>query len=187
MAKKIFWKNRMASEDVGSLLVSGRFYNGSNKTAEIHDGALVVIGNLEPHAYYEGVTDLNVRKITAPAEDTDRVAVVDIVNRSEGTIHDVTYREGIKTTDMTQGAGYLVRVRILAPYDSFTIGAGNIIGEPAKGKYLIPTAGSTLFTVSDSEVAGKTCFYIEAKNPLIEGVIDTDDKYLCTVLPRKNA
>ena len=51
MAKKIFWKNRMASEDVGSLLVSGRFYDGSNQTAEIHDGALVVIGNLEPHAY----------------------------------------------------------------------------------------------------------------------------------------
>lgn len=187
MAKKLFWKNRMASEDVGSMLVSGRFYNDADETAEIHDGALVVIGALEPHAYYEGVKDLNARKITAPANDTDVVAIVDIVNVSEGKIKGVTYREGIKTTDMTQEAGYLVRTRVLGDYDSFTVGAGNIIGTPEEGKYLIPTAGDTLFTVVDQQEVGKTCFYIEVKNPLIEGVIDTDDKYLCTVLPRKNA
>lgn len=186
MAKKIFWKNRMASEDVGSFLVSGRYY-ADNAPAEIHDGALVVIGELEPHAYYTGVKDLNARKITAPAADTDVVAVVDIVNVSEGSIKGVTYREGVKTSDATQEAGYLVRTRILADYDSFTIGAGNIVGTPEEGKYLIPTANSTLFTVSNTEVAGKTNFYIETKNPLIEGVIDTDDKYLVTVLPRKAA
>lgn len=186
MAKKLFWKNKMASEDVGSLLISGRYYE-NDEPAEIHDGALVVIGNLEPHAYYEGVKDLNVRKIVAPATDTDVVAVVDIVNVSEGAIKGVTYREGVKTSDATQEAGYLVRTRVLSDYDSFTIGAGNIDGTPEEGKYLIPTANSTLFTVSDTEVAGKTNFYIEAKNPLIEGVIDTDDKYLVTVLPRKTA
>ena len=184
MAKKLFWKNRMASEDVGSLLISGRYYE-DDAVAEIHDGALVVVGNLEPHAYYEGVKDLNVRKITAPEADTDNVAIVDIVNVSEGKIKGVLYREGIKTTDATQEAGIPVRVRVLSDFDSFTIGAGNIVGEAGEGKYLIPTADSTLFTVSATEVAGKRNFYIEAKNPLIEGFIDTDDKYLVTVLPIK--
>ena len=30
MAKKLFWKNYMASEDVGSKLVHGRFYNDAD-------------------------------------------------------------------------------------------------------------------------------------------------------------
>lgn len=182
MAKKLFWKNQMASEDVNSLLISGRFYNDADETAEIHDGAIVVIGDLENHALYDGVKDLNVRKITAPENDTDAIAIVDIVNVSEGKIKGVTYREGIKTTDMTQTAGVPVRVRVLKKLDSFNIGAGNIDGEPVVGEYLIPVAGSTLLAPSASKVEGKTCFKVEAKLNLVEGVIDTDIKYLCTAV-----
>lgn len=181
MAKKLFWKNQMASEDVNAYLVSGRFYDDTDSIAEIHDGAVVVIGDLEPHAVYDGVTDLNTRKITAPAESTDRIAIVDIVNVTEGKIAGVTYREGIKTTDLTQEAGIPVRVRILKEIDSFTLGAGNIEGTPVVGEYLIPQAGSTLFVPSSEIVEGTTCLKVEAKNPLIEGVRNTDEKYLCTV------
>lgn len=182
MAKKLFWKNQMASEDVNSYLVSGRFYDDSDKLAEIHDGAIVVIGDLEDHALYEGVKDLNVRKITAPENSTDAIAIVDIANVSEGEIKGVTYREGIKTTDMTQTAGVPVRVRIIKKIDSFNIGAGNIDGEPVVGEYLVPKAGSTLLAPSATKVEGTTCFKVEAKLPLTEGVIDTDFKYLCTAV-----
>ena len=181
MAKKLFWKNQMVSEDVNAYLVSGRFYNTSDAVAEIHDGAVVVIDHLEPHALYEGMIDLNTRKITAPAKATDKIAIVDIVNVSEGKIAGVTYRDGIKTTDMTQEAGIPVRVRVLGITDSFTLGAGNIEGTPTVGKYLVPQANSTLFAPSETIVEGATCLKVEAKNPLIEGVLNTDEKYLCTV------
>ena len=181
MAKKLFWKNQMASEDVNSLLISGRFYN-EDAIAEIHDGAIVVIGDLEDHALYAGVKDLNVRKITAPEASTDAVAIVDIVNVSEGEIKGVVYREGIKTTDMKQTAGVPVRVRVLKKFDSFNIGAGNVDGEPVVGEYLVPVAGSTLLAPSATKVEGTTCFKVEAKLPLTEGMIDTDSKYLCTAV-----
>lgn len=187
MGKKLFWANNMASHDVNSLLVHGRFYDANDEVVEIHDGAVVTVGNLEDHTLYDGLKDLNVRKVTAPAADTDLVAVVDIVNRGEGYINGVLYREGVKTADMTASAGTPVRVRILSAYDVCTIGSGNIVGEPAVGKYLIPTAGDTVWTVSDEFVDGKTNMYIEDDNPLVEGVVNTDVKYLCTVLPRTAA
>ena len=182
MAKKLFWKNQMASEDVNSLLISGRFYDDSDAIAEVHDGAIVVVGDLEEHALYAGVKDLNVRKITAPESETDAIAIVDIVNVSEGKIKGVVYREGIKTTDMTQTAGVPVRVRVLKKFDSFNIGAGNVDGTPVVGEYLVPVAGSTLLAPSATKVENVTCFKVEAKLPLTEGVIDTDSKYLCTAV-----
>jgi hypothetical protein len=186
MGKKLFWANNMASHDVNSLLIHGRFYDG-DAVAEIHDGAVVKVGNLEDHTLYDGLKDLNVRKVTAPETDADLVAVVDIVNRGEGYINGVLYREGVKTAGMTASAGTPVRVRILSAYDVFTVGAGNISGEATVGKYLIPAAGETVWAVSDTYVAGVTNVYIEDENPLIEGVINTDTKYLCTVLPRTAA
>ena len=181
MAKRLFWKNYMASEDVGSMLVHGRFYNDADEQAEIFDGALVTIGDLEDHAFYAGVKDLNVRKIKFAEADTDEVAIVDIVERPHGDIMDVNYREGIKTAGMTAIAGLPVRVRILAKFDSFNIGAGNISGEPVVGEYLIPEAATGLWVPSATKVEGKTNVKVEAKNALTEGTIDTDVKYLCTV------
>ena len=37
MAKKLFWKNQMLSEDVNSYLVSGKYYDEKDEAAEIHD------------------------------------------------------------------------------------------------------------------------------------------------------
>lgn len=180
MSKKLFWRNQMASESVGSLLVSGRFYSG-NEVAEVYDGALVEIGHLEPHAYYDGVTDLNVRKVKFPSAVTKRVGIVDVSNRSEGYINGVLYREGSKTTDLTIAAGTPARVRLFGVGDSFSIGSGNIIGTPAVGKYLIPTLNDGRFTVSNEAKVDSLCCYIEAEMPLTEGVVNTDKKYLCTV------
>ena len=125
---RMFQKNLMASEDVQSFLGSGVFYDGGN-TAAIHDGAAVVIGDLEDHAVYSGIKDINVRKITASSAATDVVAIVDYTNRSEGDIMGNTYREGVQTAGLEAPAGKVVRYRILAKHDSFYLATGNFVGQ----------------------------------------------------------
>ena len=181
MAKKYFSKHLMSSEFDGSKLVKGRFYD-KDAVAEIHDGALVVIGDLEDHAVYAGLKDLDTRAIKAPTAITDKVAIVDISNVSEGEIMGVRYREGIKTVGLTAEAGKVVRVRKLAEGDSFYLASGNFVGAPEAGKYAIPTANSTLFTIAETPTAGALAVKIELALPLTEGTVNTDTKYLCTVV-----
>lgn len=177
---KIFQKNLMASEDVQSYLGTGVFYDGGNKVA-IHDGALIEIGDIEDHSMYEGLKDVNVRKITAPTSETKRYAIVDYVGRSEGQIEGVTYREGIKTAGLVAPAGKEVRYRIMKIGDSFYLGTDNFVGSPADGKYAIPTANSTLWTITDDPGTG-LAVKIETHKALTEGVVDTDTLYYCYVI-----
>jgi hypothetical protein len=183
MAKKLFWKNQMLSEDVNSYLVSGKYVDENGKVAEIHDGALVVVGDFINHAYYEGVKDLSCRTLTAPEAPTDEIVIVDLAERSHGEVMGVDYRIGRKTAGMTAIAGIPVRCRKLAKIDSFIIGAGNINGEAVVGEYLVPEgSGSTLFVPSVEKATEGICVKVETDMPLTEGVIDTDVKYLCTVV-----
>lgn len=178
---KIFQKNLMASEDVQSFLGTGVFYDGE-ATAPIHDGAAVVVGDIEAHSVYTNMKDVNVRKLTAPEAATDVVAIVDYVNRSEGEIMGNTYREGIQTAGLEAPAGKQVRYRILVKGDSFYLGTDNFAGTPAEGKYAIPTAGDTVWTISDSKADEGVCLKIETTKPLTEGTINTDTLYFCTVV-----
>lgn len=178
---KIFQKNLMASEDVQSFLGTGVFYNG-DATAEIHDGAAVVVGDIEAHSVYANMKDVNVRKITAPEAETDVVAIVDYVNRSEGDIMGNTYREGIQTAGLVAPAGKQVRYRILAKGDSFYLGTDNFAGAPEVGKYAIPTAGDTVWTITDAATTEGVCLKIETTKPLTEGAVNTDTLYFCTVV-----
>jgi hypothetical protein len=178
---KIFQKNLMASEDVQVLLGSGVFYEGSEK-APIHDGALVEVGDIEAHSIYANLKDVNIRKITAPTADTTNYAIVDYVNRSEGEIQGVTYREGIKTAGLVAPAGKQVRYRFLAKNDTFYLGTDNFVGAPAEGKFAIPTADSTLWTITDEKAENGPCLKIETKKALTEGAVDTDTLYFCTVV-----
>ena len=87
------------SKSVGvSQHVSGVFYNGEDNLASIHDGALVVIGDLEDHDVYPNTKDINKRKLTAPAADTDKVAIVDYVGVSQADVLGVVYRIGDSAT-----------------------------------------------------------------------------------------
>lgn len=178
---KIFQKNLMASEDVQSYLGTGVYYKDGN-VSEIHDGALVAIGDIEGHSIYEGLKDVNVRKITAPTAETKRYAIVDYVDRSEGDIQGVTYREGIKTAGLVARAGKQVRYRIMKKEDSFYLGTDNFIGTPAEGKYAIPTADSTLWTISDQAAENGLSLKIETTKALTEGAVDTDTLYFCSVV-----
>ena len=178
---KIFQKNLMASEDVQSFLGTGVFYDGAEKAA-IHDGAAVVVGDIEAHSVYANMKDVNVRKITAPESETDVVAIVDYTNRSEGKIMDVTYREGIQTAGLVAPAGKQVRYRVLVKGDTFYLGTDNFAGTPAEGKYAIPTAGDTTWTIVDTVAEEGVCLKIEATKALTEGAVNTDTLYFCTVV-----
>lgn len=177
----IFQKNLMASEDVQVLLGSGVFYAEGEK-APIHDGALVEVGDIEAHSIYANLKDVNIRKITAPTAETKNYAIVDYVNRSEGEIQGVTYREGIKTAGLTAPAGKQVRYRVFDKHDTFYLGTDNFIGTPAVGKYAVPTAGDTLWTITDAIAEEGPCLKIETTKALTEGAVNTDTLYFCTVV-----
>lgn len=181
MAKKYFWRYLMNSENVLSNLVSGRFYDEDDATAEIHDGAVVVIGDLEDHAVYANIKDLDTHKITAPTAVTDKVAIVDLVNVSEGKIMGELYREGIKTAGLTVSAGIPVRVRRLVEGDKFFLASGNFTGEVTVGEYAIPTADSTLWTPASEKTANACGIKILMEKPLVEGAVNTDTLYFCIV------
>lgn len=181
MAKKYFWKYVMDSEDSLTKLVSGKFVDEEGEEQSIHDGALVVIGDLCDHSVYSNIKDLDLHKITTPAADTDKVAIVDIVTVANGDIAGQNYREGINTVGLEAPAGLPVRVRRLSVGDKFFLASGNFASDPTIGEYAIPTADSTLFTPATSVAAGKTTIKILDSMPLVEGTVDTDTKYFCMV------
>ena len=110
----------MSSEFDGSKLITAKFYE-DNAYAEIHDGALAVIGDLDDSTVYPSVKDFNVRKITKPTALTDKVAIVDISDVTNGQIAGVTYRDGMKGTGLVSPAGGQVRVRGLEIGDTLSL------------------------------------------------------------------
>ena len=179
MAKN-FTKSLMMSEDVQSMLYTGRFYDGEGNPAECHNGALVVKGAMEDHSGYAGVKDPNVYKITAPAADTDEVHVVDYVDVSHGDIMDVRYRDGIKTFGISAPAGANIRVRILAKHDTGYFAADNFVSTPTVGQYAVPTANSTLWTPVAAKATDKTCIKIEFEKNTTQGMVNTGKEYFVT-------
>ena len=53
---------------------------------------------------------------------------------------------------------------------------------PAEGKYAIPTADSTLWTITDAIAEEGPCLKIETTKALTEGAVNTDTLYFCTVV-----
>lgn len=179
MAKN-FVKSLMASEDIQSLMYTGVFFNDADEKAECHNGALVVKGEVMDHSVYEVLKDPNVRKITAPTEKTDEVHVVDYVDVSSGDIMGVRYREGIKTFGLVAPAGREVRVRIPMKHDTGYFAADNFKGTPEAGKFAVPTAGSTLWTVVDEIDTSATCIAIEFEKNTTEGMVNIGKEYFVT-------
>lgn len=178
---KIFQKNLMASEDVKAYLGTGVFYKGA-KQESIHDGAIVVVGDLEDHSVYAGIKDVNVRKLTAPAAATDKVVIVDYVGVSNGEIMGNTYREGVKTAGLTAPKGERVRYRVPQVGDTFYLGTGNFDKAPTIGQFAGVTATDTILTVEESAPVSGFGVKIEDKKTLTEGTVDTDTLYFCRVV-----
>lgn len=178
MAKN-FTKSLMASEDVRSMLYSGVFFDGTDE-AEIHDGALVVEGDMMEHSVYAGLKDPNVHKITAPTADTAAVGIVDYVGVSHGDIAGNDYREGIKTYGLAAPAGARVRVRRPAKHDTGYFSADCFASAPTVGQYAVPTANSTLWTPAASASTTKTCIKIEYAKDVVTGTVNADTEYFVT-------
>lgn len=178
---RLMQKIQMASEDVKSYLHTGVFYD-NDVQAPVADGACVVVGDLEDHDTYKNMKDINARKITAPKAQTDKVSIVDYVGVSQGEIMGVLYREGSKTAGLGAVAGERVRVRDLKPIDEFWLSTGCFSGTPEVGKYAVPTANDTLWTVVDAPVEGAVNLKIETTKTLITGMVnDSDMLFYCTV------
>ena len=181
----------MASESVQSYLVSIKFMKDEDY-AEIHDGALVVIGDLiDSDAYnvgerngvnVEGIKDYNVYKATAPAADTDDVLIVDLAEIPGGEIGGNYINYGIKLFGLRKPAGGTARARVLKKYDKFWLSDDCFVGTPEVGKYAIATANDTHHTVVDDAKTDGYCVKIEASTDFAPGRESIGTLYLCRVL-----
>lgn len=176
-----FAKIKMASEDVNSLLLTGKF-KASADYAEVEDGALVVVGGLDVSTVYAGNKDMNVFEIKAPTADTDEVAIVDIADVSKGDVKGEAWRIGIRTDGLVGEAGQPVRVRLLKPYDRFWLSDAGFVSTPTVGQFAIPTANDTKFTPSETKVEGKLNVKIEMVKDFVLGQTVAGKMYYCRVL-----
>lgn len=182
---KIFQKILLAGEDVQSYTRSGRFYDANGKAAEVEDGALVVVGDLDESAVYANTKDLNVRKLSTPAKVTDEVAIVDFVGVNEADILGVRYRgDSSKTWGYPVPAGLQTRIRIPQVWDEFFIGADNFTSEPTVGQYATVTVGKTTFNPIAAPVKGQFCVKVDYAQTIVTGQVNNGVKYHCTVVAR---
>lgn len=180
----------MASESVQSYLVSVKFQK-DDEYAPIHDGALVVLGDLAPNDPYNvgtrngvtinGKSDDNVYIATAPAAATDEVVIVDLAEVEGGTIGGNYYKMGIRLYGLTQEAGMPARARIPMKHDKYWLSDDCFTGTtaPAKGKYAVPTANDTHHTVVDAATTSGYCVKIEDERDFIAGNTSIGKLYLC--------
>lgn len=153
MAIKVFACAEMASEDVQSYCVSAKFY-ADDAYAKIHDGALVVLGDLDTNDAY-GTPDHNVYKATKPAAVADDVVIVDLGGVNEATVQGSITKIGNKLVDLEAGEGIAVRCRRLIKGDRMWMGRGLFTAAPTVGQFAGTTANDTLLTPSqDAPTAG---------------------------------
>lgn len=153
MAIKVFACAEMASEDVQSYCVSAKFY-ADDAYAKIHDGALVVLGDLDTNDAY-GTPDYNIYKATKPAAATDEVVIVDLAGINEATVQGNIMKIGNKLVDLEAGEGIAVRCRRLMKGDRMWMGRGLFTAAPTVGQFAGTTANNTLLTPSqDAPAAG---------------------------------
>ncbi len=176
-----FAKIKMASEDVNSLLLTGKFKANANY-AEVEDGALVVVGDLDASTVYAGNKDMNVFEIKAPAADTDEIAIVDIADVSKGDVRGEAWRVGIRTDGLVGEAGQPVRVRLLKKYDRFFVSGDAFDGDVTVGKYATAKANSTKFAPAEEAATGKFCVKIEMAKDFVLGQTVAGKMYYCRVL-----
>lgn len=181
---KIFQKIIMGSEFDVNMLKAGVFHDAEGVESEVEDGAFVSILEPMPHDLYEGLKDLNARKITAYDEEAPIYGFIDYVGVSHGDILGVNYREGIKIAGTYPCAGERVRVRMLALGDEFWLGDENFSGTPDESnKYAIPEAGETTMSVTGSMPDSGLCLEIEDSKDLIMGQVNEGSKlYRCRVV-----
>ena len=185
---QVFSKALMVSEDVQAYVGSTKFY-AEDAAAEIHDGAFVVLGDLDTNDVY-GSADYNTYKSTAPAATNDFVVVVDLAEISTGVYSAGVIKFGTKLTDLKCEAGFAARYRKLCKGDKFWLGEGNFVAAPGSNPYAILTANDTRLTAtSEFPMGDKFGVKIIATQDLTKGQIvaknadgNYEQLYLCEVI-----
>ena len=167
MAIKVFACAEMASEKVQSYCVSAKFY-ANEAYAKIHDGALVVLGDLDTNDAY-GTPDYNVYKATEPTAVTDDVVIVDLGGINEATVQGNIMKIGNKLVDLEAGEGIAVRCRRLMKGDRMWLGRGLFVTAPTVGQFAGATANNTLLTPSQEAPAGGLKLKVLASKGLTVG------------------
>ena len=185
---QVFSKALMVSEDVQAYVGSTKFY-ADDAAAVIHDGAFVVLGDLDTNDVY-GTVDYNVYKSKAPAGNNDYVVVVDLAEIETGVYSSGTFKFGTKLTDLKCEAGFAARFRKLCKGDKFWLGEGNFVAAPGSNPYAMLTAGDTRLTAtSEFPMGDKFGVKIIATQDLTKGQIvaknadgNYEQLYLCEVV-----
>ena len=185
---KVFSKGLMASEDVQSFVKSAKFY-ADDEYAQIHDGAFVVLGDLDLDGVYGATSvDDNVYKAEAPTAVTDSVWIVDIADISQGIIAGNNYKIGNKLVDLQARPGFAVRVRRPMLGDMFWIGEGCFTAAPGENGYAVLTANDTVLTPAANGDAEGFTVKIQATKDLVVGQTVNksgdgyEQLYLCEVV-----
>ena len=171
--KETFFASLMESQFNGAALRSVR-YRANGVDADIHDGALVTLGDLAVSKLYgkiygEEIKDYNVYVATAPAKDTDKIVIVDLDEVSQGVIAGNVYKEGIKLDGLRCLAGYPARARVPHAGDTYFVSGDCFAAEPTVGKYATATVGDTHYTPVEEAAEGKFCVKIQAVKDFVVG------------------
>lgn len=176
-----FYQGLMASESVQSYVGSLKF-KANGDYAEIHDGALVVLGDLADSVSYDGTKDDNVYEAEAPKAVTDEVVIVDLAEISQGVIAGNNYKMGIKLVGLRCMPGYAARYRHPMKNDRFWVSGDCFDKAPEVGKFAGVKAKDTHFAALDEKAAEGFCVKVIDSRDFTVGNGAYGSMYLCRVL-----
>ena len=150
MAHTVVNLDRMSGTEDSSQLLSVRFYDGNDDYADLDNGAIVKLGDLESRTV-NGTTvyEREIRKATTPA-GTESLSELALVANPE-LIYDESVRHPLG--DYYNKAGEAIRAYRFHQNDGFSMTADGFSGSPARGKVVVLGA-STKPTVKDSAGSG---------------------------------
>ena len=176
-----FYQGLMASESVQSYVGSLKF-KANGDYAEIHDGALVVLGDLADSVSYDGTKDDNVYEAEATKAVTDEVVIVDLVEVSQGVIAGNNYKMGIKLVGLRCMPGYAARYRHPMKNDRFWVSGDCFDKAPEVGKFAGVKANDTHFAALNEKAAEGFCVKVIDSRDFTVGNGAYGSMYLCRVL-----
>lgn len=141
MADKIYAicnLDKMSGTEDSSLLLSVRFYDDNDKTAELQNASIVKVG-----AFLDGQRE--VRKATTPT-GTEKISEIALVAHPE-VIYDESTYHGLE--EYVNAAGKDIRAYRFHNGDGFSATSEAFDGTPEKGKY-VTVGATTKMVVSDS-------------------------------------
>ena len=160
MAYAVVRTDLMSGTDVRSDLRSGRFYDANDKLAEIENGVIVKVGDLEVVDATKGIVEREIFKVTAAAA----ADVANVANLALVATPELMYLDEEDTLDkFINKEGMPVRLYRLRGRDIFSVTAEGFDGNaPAKGDKVTIGNGGKL-KVGTTNVLG-SCIHIETKN-----------------------